>query len=766
MKVDFLSQGKICGIDAGNFYVPFVPDNYGFYIKKDDVYTAVELQEMQGTFNGALDGLVFGMNYEVCEEHLKLNVRIENKGEDFEGWIGFHMGVDTYMERYPEWHDKFFPTLLRCEKTHLWGYYMNSAENALAVATAGPVASYDIQYNMMGNTVHCGHRIPGTDVVFYQNTMLPERHPENLKIFKAGAVYTNTIYFIPVEKKAEIKAKISEVAAVPVVDAKMYTKELGEYLDAHVIYAGNVKQTLIAPDGAVLEDPEASMNQYGLYVLKVEADNGKKCEATFFVRKDWDHYLRCAALNAMSKPPKASTHTESFYGLFSSFLYYKHTKDEEYGNKAYEAFEESMQYMFDLEKCVPITIPNRILNTSCFISLLVDMYEADPANNLTYLEKASRFAEVVMAVQDETGAYRNCGIHYTCVIYVAKSMLELALAERSCGIASLQEKAQIHYESARKAVDELVQNLDNIQTEGEMTLEDGMISCSALQIGMFALTLPQSERTPYIEAAEYMMKVHSCLEQQLIPDCRCNGASLRYWESQYDVMIRVNMLNSPHGWTGWTGYGKYYLYLLTGKKEYLLSLQNVMGSCVQLIDQNGNLRWAYCSQPYIKGRAFVPDYEKEVQDGYRFVETEEKAYRGKYVMGEYSEQYIDMISGWYRVGAQKVIGGYEFCPLIMDGYSDAAADRQGGCCDNDVHEVFKCMEETVLRKAYIHEEEDGNILSFGCKVKVDGDRLLVEFSEKVETLIYNLQKAYLLNDSFTELNGFGEYTVNLYHNNI
>jgi hypothetical protein len=184
-------------------------------------------------------------------------------------------------------------------------------------------------------------------------------------------------------------------------------------------------------------------------------------------------------------------------------------------------------------------------------------------------------------------------------------MLELALAERECDDPALREKAEIHYASAKKAVDELVRNLDNIETEGEMTLEDGMISCSALQIGMFALTLPEEERAEYIKAAEYMLSIHSCLEQQLIPDSRMNGASIRYWESQYDVMIRENMFNSPHGWTGWTLYAHYYLYMLTGKKKYLMSLMNGMGAGSQLIDENGNLRWAFCAAPYIKAdRAF------------------------------------------------------------------------------------------------------------------------------------------------------------------
>ena len=280
-----------------------------------------------------------------------------------------------------------------------------------------------------------------------------------------------------------------------------------------------------------------------------------------------------------------------------------------------------------------------------------------------------------------------------------------------------------------------------------------MISCSALQIGAFALTLPEEERAPYIRAAEYMMQIHSCLEQQLIPDARCNGASLRYWEAQYDVMFRINMLNSPHGWTGFTGYAKYYLYLLTGKREYLVSLMNLVGSCMQLIDENGDLRWSYCSQPYIRGRRFVPDLTKEVKDGYRFVETKEKAYRGKYIIDEVCEGYIPMISNWYRVGEQKVVGGYEFCPLIMDGYRDEKADRQGGCCDNDVHEVFKCMEETVLKKAYLYENEDGTFLCYGCRAKVCDGVLQIEVSEDAQILIYNLKREYSFDGE--KLCGFG-----------
>ena len=123
-------------------------------------------------------------------------------------------------------------------------------------------------------------------------------------------------------------------------------------------------------------------------------------------------------------------------------------------------------------------------------------------------------------------------------------------------------------------------------------------------------------------------------------------------------------------------------------------------------------------------------------------------------MGEFSEQYIDMVSGWYRVGEQKVTGGYEFCPLILDGYSDYEADTQGGCCDNDVHELFKCMEETVLGKAFVHEDENGSFFCVGCTAKLEEGNLCVEMPEGTKTLVYNLTGTYKLNGEEL-LHGFG-----------
>ncbi|MEE1048062.1 MAG: hypothetical protein U0M60_11655 [Clostridia bacterium] len=748
MNVEFGKGGNITLFESNFVKIPFTL-KYGFFVGEENVI----LSPSNKGYIGKANSLEFYLWYQKKEDYLEINIEIKNCGtQTVTQDIGFHTGIDSYMECYPQWHDKFFPTLLRCEKTHMWGYYMNTKENALAVATKEAVSSYDINYNMLDEE-HCGHRIYGTDIIFIKNATLPERHPQNLKELKAGDVYRNTIYYIPVEKKSEIIPTISRVCHIPMIQAEKYTLEKGDVLEYDVFSDCCFKSEIILPDGRILTDNNIVLEDYGIYTLKVYAENKKVSEAMFCCRKDWDFYLYNAAKEAINKPQKATTHVESFYGLFSLFLSMKYFDDEKLNKKAYECFEEIMPLMFDFEKCEPIVIPSRIQNTALLISLLTDMYEANPDQNLKYLELASRFGDWIMQTQDSAGVYRNKNIHYTCVIYIAKAMLELAFAERTC--EKLKDKYVKHYESAGQAVDELVLNLDNIDTEGELTLEDGMISCSALQIAMYALTLPVNKREKYKKAAEYMIKIHSCLEQQLIPDCRMNGASLRYWESQYDVMLRCNMLNSPHGWTGWTAYAHYYLYMLTGKKNYLLSLMNTLGSCAQLISSDGKLRWGFCAQPYVKvERALVPDVSKPVKDGYAFVDLKEPAYRGIYKMQEIGEQYIEMISGWYRTGEQRVNGGYEFCPLEL-GNEILNVDNQGGCCDNDVHEVFKCIEECVLRKAYVYQNEDNSFLAYGVKAELKNGELNLELSENVEMVIYNLKSSYKNNINEDIISGFG-----------
>ena len=702
--------------------------------------------------------------YKPEEKGFSYGITLQNHGEtDFapENFY-FNLGVDTYLASYPEWNDKFFPSFLRCEETHMHGYFMSPMGKVLAMSSDAPVASYSLEYNHLGGHDY-GHRIIWAAAALLSQKQQPFHHPfgEEVRVLKAGESRRWNFRFELCDSVAEYENLCAQKWKLPVIKAEKYTLTKGEPLAVTVLCGEACQLKLADPAGNPI-DPEAAALQEGLYQIEAISEGGKKATGFVFCRKPWEWYLKKARKEALRKPQKASTHTESWYGFFSAFLAAKHYPDEQLDAAADALFHEVMPLMFDFEKVEPTIIPDRIQNTSAFISLLVDRYEADPEKNKESLILASKFGDWFLKNQREDGAYYNQHTHYSCVIYPVKSMTELWLAEKEAAKtdALFAPCAQRHYESVKAAVDDLVRNLEDIGTEGEHTLEDGMISCSCLQIGFFALQLPEAEREPYIKSAEHMLSVHRCLENLATPDCRARGTTIRYWEAQYDVLFIKNLICSPHGWSGWLMYGLYYLYLLTGREDCLRQLMDGVGACAQLMSLEGDLRWAFCVDPYIEtDRAYEPTPEDTVEDAYPSLQLDTPACRGQFVPKAVGEQYMDMISGWFRTGKdQPITGGYYSCPLIYP-TGNIWADRQGGCCDNDVHEIFKCMEETVLKKAFILEKEDGTLLCYGCRAEFSADEadqragreegkaktadriLHVQLTEEASTICTNLRAA-------------------------
>ena len=95
-----------------------------------------------------------------------------------------------------------------------------------------------------------------------------------------------------------------------------------------------------------------------------------------------------------------------------------------------------------------------------------------------------------------------------------------------------------------------------------------------------------------------------------------------------------------------------------------------------------------------------------------------------------------MISGWYRTQKNDpVTGGYPNHKLVMDGYKKDA-DTQGGCCDNDVHEHFKCLEETILNKMFVNVYDD-NISVYGGNAEMIDGVLRLNSYEEIDTVYIN-----------------------------
>ena len=719
------------------------------YIKNGRKNERIKLSGDNGAYHGECRGVLFDLSYTDEGDTLCIKVRAENRSEcEFAPEaLGLKLGIDTCMIEYPQWNGVYFPTFLRCEKTHFYGYLKSPLGNIVSIVCDKPIAAWELDYNTCtyhnadldesdDESGHFGHRIEAANLLLLCEGPTPKRYPEGLTRLAPGEVLERSIMITPLASDDGYKALLSEKFGIPSIEYERYTLAVGEVARLTVFSSEKYSLKTTSPSGKLYTGTVFTPDETGIYTSIIETESGMRAEAKLYCRHDYGWYMKRARENAVSKPQKATTHTESWYGWFSAFLARKHYPCEEIDALARANFDEVAPLMFDFVSGEPTIIPNRVQNIAAFVSLLVDLYESDPEENEKYLDIADKFAEALIRRQTPDGAYRRDKTHYTAVIYIAKSMLELALCERETG-EKYRERYERHYASARAAVDDLCRLREQIGTEGEHTLEDGMITCSALQLGFLALTLPECERAPYIESAEYLMRLHKCLEATESPDCRVRGGTLRFWEAQYDVMIRGNMLNTPHGWTSWKSYATYYLYLLTGKEEYLRDTIDTLGASIQMINESGNLRWAFILDPYRKVKVLVPDEDKPIKDGYASAShLKEPAYRGKYEMQVIGEQYIDMISGWYRTGEQRVTGGYKICPLIFADHNEDV-DSQGGACDNDVHEHFKCLEETLLKKAFVIVDSEKNAHAYGANVYFDGDTLVVEPLEECAFVHFN-----------------------------
>lgn len=128
--------------------------------------------------------------------------------------------------------------------------------------------------------------------------------------------------------------------------------------------------------------------------------------------------------------------------------------------------------------------------------------------------------------------------------------------------------------------------------------------------------------------------------------------------------------------------------------------------------KTGDLRWAFVVDPYLKvTQACSPDTHVTA-DSLSFGNPHPMLYKTRqFTIGE---QYVPMISDWQTVNTQ----------------------------DNDVHELFKFIGESMLTNAFVVEREDGRLYGYNCRVKRQGDKWVVEPTEKQITNLHcNLRHA-------------------------
>lgn len=728
-KVDSVGFISVVNIDK-NKEIEFRKDEFsGPSLWLDDHRLPVKaLAESNGIY-GQCDSLSYKVVY--CIEGKKLVLKVTCKNllpttlEKVQ--LSLRLGIDTEMASYPHWHDVFFPTLMRCEKTHFWGYMMTPLGRILTISSPDAIASYHLHYN---NSMHKisfgnGHRIRTVSLDLLNPGPLPERHPQNVGL-RSGETRSWSIYLEEVPSLDDIVKVVSENCKAPMFQADYYTLPVDEKSTV-TIYSHNAPKVFVTdPHGrkSLLSVNKISKNVYkssvllkdeGLYSLQAIDRKGMQTEMKLSCRNEhYSDYIKAARLASLKYQQKTNSNAECWYGLFPAFIAYEHFPDAAVDKEVIKVFDQINRITFNLGTHLPSNNPQRIQDTALKAALWAQYYRA--TGDVTHLRWAADLADFVMTTQlawewdtvlknrKPDGAYRSGKTHYTSVIYIAKAIMEVMKEENKLiatdKTGEWKHRYSRHYASVKMAMDELARNLDNIQTEGEMTFEDGMISCSYTQLSEFALLQPEGseERNYYTEAAEKMAEMHRCLSQIIIPDSRMNGGSLRFWEAQYDILTMPNMMNSPHGWSAWRIYGLRNLYLLTGKYDYLRQMINSIGSCIQLINpETSELNWAFVQDPYVKVQRFVPDAGK--------------VGKGKHVTQVIGEQYMPMISDWYKADTTKMVSSF--------GRFD------GGSCDNDVHEIFKCLGEILLTSAYVYEKKDGTLICHNCDYTETNNSLVI-----------------------------------------
>lgn len=702
-----------------------------FYINtngKDTVLTWKRLTERR--YYCRYNGLVCRLNYTSDGKLPALQVVISNEGHvPFQPTkAGLKLGVDTYMDRYPAWNDRFFPTLMYNTPTHFYGYLQSPSGHRLAIISRQPIASWSVDFNKgyQDPAPHwfMGHRILSLNLDLMNALPLPEHCPQHLWNLSPGDSLSWCITMMPADKN-NFARQLSTEAHIPMFDLARTSYDAGEEVSFRV-YAIHPKITVsngedhdtdikLHPEGEGCWRVTCRLDTPGLYQMKLY--DGSLCVSGYLtVHAPWNWCLRKAREAVIKYKQKPTSHAESWYGYYSAFIAAQYFPDPQLDRQIDERFERLFVLLHDTVNMKPKYYQGRIQNTSTTIGLLVARYKAH--HRQEDIERAARLADwLINFSQAKNGAYMNGRTMYTSVIYIAKSLMELFEVEDGLSTSSAiwQKRARRHYASVKRAIDQLVEAHGNFETEGEMTYEDGMISCSALQIGQFALLQSNKKaRQRYTQAMLELLKGHDCLTQLEVPDARRRGGTMRYWEAQYDVQMLPNMFNSPHGWSAWRCYATYYAYLLTGDAKWLRQTYNAVGAFSNLIDvRTGKLRWAFVVDPYLHVRQTCEPDPHYTADSLSFGNPHPDIYPTReFIIGE---QYVDMISDWQGINTQ----------------------------DNDVHEVFKCIGETVLTHAFIVENQDGTISGYNCKVKRNGNKLEVYPDEpQVTSLHCNLSHPF------------------------
>ncbi len=618
---------------------------------------------------------------------------------------GLKLGIDTYMDTYPEWYGKFFPTLAVCEPDHFYGYMQSPDGKVKAVVSADPIASWSLDYNMgypdgsQQNRWFYGHRIESLNLDMLCRGPLPEHNPRLWKL-GPGEERTWTVKIIDLDSTDSFEETVHCYTGAPVIAMERTSCAPGDTLTVNVW--GNEPEMTVEGNRMELQKAGTALwravyhaTDPGIKNVEV-SDGGCKAHGAVAVRHPWRNTMDLARKAVVRYRQKPTSHVESWYGFHTAFEAARIMPDPVTDSVLNRRFDMILGKVFDTDTGEPREYGWRIQNVSSTIGMLADRYLA--YRNTADLDLGERMAGYLLGCQRADGAYMNGNTDYTSVIYPAKSLLEFADAER---VAGRKRQAARFEKSACRAIERLAEIDGDFETEGQMTYEDGMVSCSALQLGELALRSKDfGDRQRYTDAMLKLLDGHDCLTQLRVPDGRRRGGTMRFWEAQYDVLMLPNMISSPHGWSAWRAYATYYAYLLTGEEHWLRETFDAASAFAALIDhKSGDLNWAFVVDPYVRALQVCEPDTNFTADDDTYGNPHPECYPNREII--VGEQYVPMIADWQTIVSS----------------------------DNDVHECFKFIAETVLCNAFLIERQDGTFGAYNCSLVRQGESILVKADE-------------------------------------
>ena len=204
-----------------------------------------------GSFIGERDHIAYRMTYRSAGDHLVVECSMTNLSDKpfCPKRSRLILGIDSEMHSYPQWDNKFFPTLLRCEKDFAWGYFMSPRQVLFGFATSQPVASYALNYIYEGwYKWKWGHQIRTASLELLHTLPLPERHPQHLTQLAPGETRSWEIHLGRIDSLDHVKSQLSAWADIPLIECNRYTLLPDEPLDIRVNSTSPITLSIEGPD--------------------------------------------------------------------------------------------------------------------------------------------------------------------------------------------------------------------------------------------------------------------------------------------------------------------------------------------------------------------------------------------------------------------------------------------------------------------------------------------------------------------------------------